>query len=1728
MKAYNPFFFLVSFYFAIFLTPFFASGLTVTQPNGNETFIKEQTLPIRWQTSGAGALISIELADQNNNIQYVIADPTSNTGSYDWLIPNSIPMGSYKIKIYETGTGNGVDYSDAFFIIIDNPVFLVNSSATNGDINKGDGICADINGNCTFWAAVEEANFASNQNTIQFSPSIQLIVFTIDPPTVTAPLIIDGGTTGEVVFDGQHTNDALEIQSSNVEIYGIHFQKFQDEAIKVNGTNSNFIIGKANKGCVFTENNIAIFLAGTLSNITIQANYFGTDLSFRPNLGNRFGDIDVSGVPSTQISDITIGGTFDSPESNFICSALDAAIDLSNATNGIITGNFIGTNRTKTVDLGNNVGIILQDGVIGGSSNMRNIMAFSRVAIKTNGSNVTISYNEFHDNQLVMTIDSKANISQNIMTCNQALIYGDNNTEPIITYANNTTVTGTSSPFETIEVFFSDPTLCDDAPCQGTNLLGITQADASGNWTLTGTFDFQLNDVLVAIAINQNNRSSHVSTCYIILPDECIFAQPLPVNKASCSGVGAVLDLKQMTNSTPLPTSSCNTTYDGKDAWYSVMVPATGNFIVRANIENTVVPVIAIYTGCGNLAQPECQVLDSLHYAMLFENYTPNATLYLRVWDKNNTIANSTAAALLHLTVHELPANKEDWEVCDYENLNRDNPTNIIRREANTFILSYEDNTPALEVEQNTAALLEIEGIELKKECSCGTVPFQLWQTSSPIDLEERRRTARRRACVDTTNYNYIFETVEFQVNSYAIGQQQATAIAMHRDGSFVMVWEDVQRRHNYGRVYKNSGNPITSEIQIGKSDKHQSANSVAMTSNGDFMVVWQEIDNTIANATYSVYGQQYHSDGSLKGASFAIGIEKISLPNGDLIDGNHINPSVAANQTGNFVVVWEVAGLVKIKIFDTLGQQIGSTIELDQFMNKNNSPNPAIALNDNNNFIIVWQGMDSEQNGIYAQVFSTDGSPMSEAFLVNTFQEKDQNNPAVVYHNDGSFIIVWESYEQEGSGLDYDIYGQRFNAMQQKIGTAFLINSYTTNAQKHPSICQFDNGNFLVAWSSFGQDSYKEGIFAKLFNANGLPIPPSFDDTAKGSLGDEFRMNAYNEPQQDYPQTATNGQNIFIGGWVDGANDGSFEGIFAQRFEILPRSGGYDFSAIGTATPSSLLGDNLPYPSAIYAPTNDLKKVRVAILDTGIDIDPIQNIYHPLFSHAVWRNLEENDGDNCLLNDTIGYDFVRLDGLPNDLDGHGTQVNGILSRAFDEQIKLELVNLKFHELDKGSVFDAICAIYYAVDNGVDILNLSWGFEASEEPTVLRKALLYAANKGVLIITSAGNTSKNNDDINKYPANLDIPNMIVVTAYQQDNQTNEKKLANYASFGKQTVDIAAYGYVETALLNGNKTLAAGTSMAAPAVARTAAIIKGYYPILTATEIKACILENAELVSDLTDKVASGGILNHEAALSCAAAKYATIISDACSTNNFSVEVTAVNEGCIGNDGSIAVNIEGSISNLEFLWSTGATTQNITNLTQGSYTVTITNESRCVKEIVKTISKDCNNTSCQSNLILNQIPIISGIYPSTNTIESSGVVKVNSTVVLKATNSITLKSGFQVEQGGVFQAKIEACNLLTINQSDTIVAKPNMPSISTTKKPTIDIFPNPTTEGINITMSNMAQAVQVDLHTAIGERVKTWKLSNTNVYLPLDEFSSGVYFLTFDSALPQKLVISSKN
>lgn len=142
-------------------------------------------------------------------------------------------------------------------------------------------------------------------------------------------------------------------------------------------------------------------------------------------------------------------------------------------------------------------------------------------------------------------------------------------------------------------------------------------------------------------------------------------------------------------------------------------------------------------------------------------------------------------------------------------------------------------------------------------------------------------------------------------------------------------------------------------------------------------------------------------------------------------------------------------------------------------------------------------------------------------------------------------------------------------------------------------------------------------------------------------------------------------------------------------------------------------------------------------------------------------------------------------------------------------------------------------------------------------------ALLFYENPDVLFVIAAGNSKENNDFMAPLPAYLSkfFPNVISVASHRPD-----KTISEFSSYGKHAVQIAALGEnLRSTAIRGNYCVMQGTSMAAPLVAGVCAAMRLDYPSLSATDIRAIIMESAEVIPSMKDLVESGGVLNKAAA-----------------------------------------------------------------------------------------------------------------------------------------------------------------------------------------------------------------------------------------------------------------------
>lgn len=205
--------------------------------------------------------------------------------------------------------------------------------------------------------------------------------------------------------------------------------------------------------------------------------------------------------------------------------------------------------------------------------------------------------------------------------------------------------------------------------------------------------------------------------------------------------------------------------------------------------------------------------------------------------------------------------------------------------------------------------------------------------------------------------------------------------------------------------------------------------------------------------------------------------------------------------------------------------------------------------------------------------------------------------------------------------------------------------------------------------------------------------------------------------------------------------------------------------------------------------------------------------------------------------------------------ESHGSHVTGIIGAVRNNGIgmngvanKVKLMSVRAvpdgDEYDK----DVALAIRYAVDNGAKVINTSFGKGYSPKVQWVYDAIKYAAKKDVLIVNAAGNDSKNIDKTLTFPN--DTPDNIhelsdnVLTVGAMSSAYDENLPATFTNYGKNNVDVFAPGVkIYSTTPENEYGFKNGTSMASPAVAGVAALIRSYYPELTASQVKRIIMNS---------------------------------------------------------------------------------------------------------------------------------------------------------------------------------------------------------------------------------------------------------------------------------------------
>ena len=220
--------------------------------------------------------------------------------------------------------------------------------------------------------------------------------------------------------------------------------------------------------------------------------------------------------------------------------------------------------------------------------------------------------------------------------------------------------------------------------------------------------------------------------------------------------------------------------------------------------------------------------------------------------------------------------------------------------------------------------------------------------------------------------------------------------------------------------------------------------------------------------ANNDIYAQRFLKDGTHIGNGFKV--------NDGGLESEHNSPEISMNRIGNFVIVWKSGGKIFIQRYLYDGTKAGKNLMVNEF----NGNHPQVAVDSSGVFIVIWRDYRNTEPDIYGQAYSKDGIAINNNFKIN--ENEGIANPDLAANPKGEFIAIWKDLHDGG------VYVQKLSRKGNLNGPNIKITGEDANFFPfRPRIAMDNNGDFIVAWN------YLDNIYAQPFFGYGSPIRNTF-----------------------------------------------------------------------------------------------------------------------------------------------------------------------------------------------------------------------------------------------------------------------------------------------------------------------------------------------------------------------------------------------------------------------------------------------------------------------------------------------------------------------------------------------------------------------------------------------------------------------------------------------------------
>jgi Bacterial Ig domain len=415
----------------------------------------------------------------------------------------------------------------------------------------------------------------------------------------------------------------------------------------------------------------------------------------------------------------------------------------------------------------------------------------------------------------------------------------------------------------------------------------------------------------------------------------------------------------------------------------------------------------------------------------------------------------------------------------------------------------------------------------------------------NPKPRRTRRQSRDMRPMLEGMEERVVLSLVaasptDAKVNVTSPLDQTLPSVAMDANGDYVVAWSNqVHLDPNYlydveARVYNSAGQAQTGEIVVAQTTG-DTRPSVAMDANGDFVVAYKVLNTT--TYLYGISAQRFNLAGSPQGSTLVLNNGSSNSAAGEL-------PKVAMDSAGDFVIAYQGYDSNSHGVFaqryNSSGTAQGGTFRVNTPQNDNQGA-PSIAMDSAGDFVIAWlDGGTTQAAGVYAQRYNSSGVAQGGNTAISTVA--GASDPSVAMEPTGQYAIAWQ-FDQTGTATGIE--AQRFDASGNALTSVVPLSSSETYEQGGATVAIDSEGDFVVAWESYGQGGTASSlatILAQRVNSGGTRIGPT-----------QFLPSTQSGDNQSAPDVASNpnGNTIFV--WQSKPSSTSdSQNVFSRLYDYV------------------------------------------------------------------------------------------------------------------------------------------------------------------------------------------------------------------------------------------------------------------------------------------------------------------------------------------------------------------------------------------------------------------------------------------------------------------------------------------------------------------------------------------------------------------------------------------------